>query len=234
MTKHLIVNADDFGASYGVNRGIIDCHIKGIVTSASLMVTGSAVTEAVSMSRDNPSLSVGLHWDICGEDEREFDTGNLAAVREEIEKQLETFVNLMDKMPTHLDSHRHAHRENHLMPIFSEILTPLGIPIRFNGRVRYVGGFYAQWEWKVTNLKYVGVHFLQQLLREEVKDGWTEISCHPGYVTSDYHAVYLHEREEEIKTLTNPQLKQIIKDLGITLVSYADYNSLHKSSTGSS
>ena len=228
MTKYLIVNADDFGASCGVNRGIIDCHTNGIVTSTSLMVTGRAVKEAVTMSRDNPNLSVGLHWDICGEDEREFDTGNLFSVREEIQRQVEIFFNLMEKMPTHLDSHRHTHREDHLMPIFSEMLTPLGIPIRFNGRIRYVGGFYAQWEWNVTNLKYVGVQFLQQLLREEVKEGWTEISCHPGYVTNDYQAVYLHEREEEIKTLTDTRLKHIIKDLGIRLVSYEDYNALDK------
>jgi predicted glycoside hydrolase/deacetylase ChbG (UPF0249 family) len=74
----------------------------------------------------------------------------------------------------------------------------------------------------------VSTQFLEQLLKEEVTEEWTELSCHPGYVTSDYHAVYLHEREEEIKTLTDPQLKQIIKNLGIRLVSYADYNALHK------
>lgn len=228
MTKYLIVNADDFGASYGVNQGIIDCHKQGIVTSASLMVTGRAAKQAVSMSRDNPNLSVGLHWDICGEDEREFDTGNLSAVREEIQRQLELFFNLMGQMPTHLDSHRHTHREDHLMPIFIEMLGPLGIPIRFNGRVHYVGGFYAQWEWKVTNLKYVSVLFLEQLLTEEVREGWTEISCHPGYVTDDYHAVYHHEREEEVKTLTNPKLRRIIEDLGIILANYADYKALDR------
>ena len=73
MTKYLIINADDFGASRGLNRGILECHTCGVVTSASLMVTGRAVREAVSMSRDHPILAVGLHWDVCGEDERDFD-----------------------------------------------------------------------------------------------------------------------------------------------------------------
>ena len=66
-----------------IDRGIFEAHDGGIVTSTSLMVTGRAVEEAVAMSRDNPALAIGLHWDVWGEDEREFDVGNLAAVRTE-------------------------------------------------------------------------------------------------------------------------------------------------------
>ena len=91
MEKNLIVNADDFGASTGVNRGILECHTRGVVTSASLMVTGRAVREAVSMSRDYPELAIGLHWDVWGEDEREFDIDDLHAVRDEFHRQLDEF-----------------------------------------------------------------------------------------------------------------------------------------------
>jgi predicted glycoside hydrolase/deacetylase ChbG (UPF0249 family) len=55
VTKFLIFNADDFGASTGVNRGILECHTRGVVSSTSLMVTGRAVREAVSISRDHPA-----------------------------------------------------------------------------------------------------------------------------------------------------------------------------------
>src|SRR5947208_16535541 len=88
----LIVNADDFGASAGVNRGIVDCHTRGVLTSASLMVTGRAAREAAAMSRDHPALGVGLHWDVWGEDEREFDLGDPRAVRDEFRRQVEEFV----------------------------------------------------------------------------------------------------------------------------------------------
>ncbi len=216
MDKYLIVNADDFGASTGVNRGILDCHTRGVVTSTSLMVTGRAVDEAVAMSRDHPALAIGLHWDVWGEDEREFDTGNIPAVRDEFRRQLDEFQRLLGRLPTHVDSHRHAHREPRLMPVFRELVAPLG-------RVRFVGGFYAQWEWQVTELRYVGVPFLQGMLRDEVPPGWTEFSCHPGYRSPDYTAVYLAEREEEVRTLTDPRIRQAIADLGIRLVSYADY-----------
>ena len=223
MDRHLIVNADDFGASEGVNRGILDCHTGGIVTSTSLMVTGRAVTEAVAMSRDHPELAIGLHWDVWGEDEREFDTTDVAAVRDEFARQLDEFHRLMGRTPTHVDSHRHAHREEQLMPVFEELVAPLGVPLRGGDAVRFVGGFYAQWEWKVTNLDYVSVPFLQRMIREEVPPGWTEFSCHPGYVSPDYSAVYLAEREAEVRTLTDPRVRDTIAEEGIALVSYADY-----------
>ncbi len=75
----------------------------------------------------------------------------------------------------------------------------------------------------MTNLEYVSVPFLQRLLRDEVGEGWTEFSCHPGYASSDYRAVYLREREEEVRTLTDPRVGQAIEALGIRLVSYADF-----------
>ena len=59
--KRLIVNADDFGMTHGINRGIIEAHGKGIVTAASIMVTGWAFEEAVQLARENPILDVGLH-----------------------------------------------------------------------------------------------------------------------------------------------------------------------------
>jgi predicted glycoside hydrolase/deacetylase ChbG (UPF0249 family) len=222
--KFLIVNADDFGASAGVNRGILDCHARGIVTSTSLMVTGRAVDEAVAMSGDHPALSVGLHWDVCGEDEREFDLGDAQKIRDEFRRQLEAFYALLGRLPTHVDSHRHAHREPHVFPLFRELVAPLGVPLRGDGQVRFVGGFYAQWEWQVTNLDYVSVPFLQRMLRQEVPVGWTEFSCHPGYRSPDYTAVYLEERESEVQTLTNPSLRQTIQELNIRLVSYAAYS----------
>jgi hopanoid biosynthesis associated protein HpnK len=59
--KQLIVNADDLGLTPGVNRGILRAFKDGIVTSASLLVTGSAFGEAVALARQNPELDVGLH-----------------------------------------------------------------------------------------------------------------------------------------------------------------------------
>ena len=189
-----------------------------------MMVTGHAVDEAVELSRNNPDLSIGLHWDVWGEDEREFDIHNIPAVRDEFHRQVDEFLRLFGRMPTHIDSHRHAHREDHIMPVFQELVAPLGLPLRGDGQVRFVGGFYAQWEWKVTNLEHISVDFLSQMLREEAREGWTEFSCHPGYLSTAESAwVYGKEREEEIRTLTNAALGDLIEELGINLTSYAKF-----------
>ena len=223
MERNLIVNADDFGASTGINRGIVECHTRGVLTSTSLMVTGRAVAEAVELSRQHPNLAIGLHFDVWGEDEREFDLGNHDAVREEFRRQTGEFERLMGRRPTHVDSHRHAHRQEGMLPIFQELVAPLGVPLRDDGRVQFVGGFYAQWEWMVTELEYVSVPFLLKILAEEVGAGWTEVSCHPGYRSPDFQSVYLVEREAEIGTLTDPRVREFIAQSDIRLRSYAEY-----------
>ena len=57
----LIVNADDFGLTPGVNRGIFDSHMSGIVTSATLMATGTAFDDAVQKAESAHRLSIGCH-----------------------------------------------------------------------------------------------------------------------------------------------------------------------------
>ena len=59
--KKLIINADDFGISNAVNRAVLKGWTDGILTSASLMVTGEAFAEAAEIARQNPALQVGLH-----------------------------------------------------------------------------------------------------------------------------------------------------------------------------
>ena len=226
-TKHLIVNADDFGASHGVNRGIIECHRYGVLTSTSLMVTGTAAEEAVGLSAQNPELSIGLHWDVIGEDDRDFDLSDHAAVREEFDAQLERFHELTGRGPTHVDSHRHTHLDDDVREFFAQLVAPLGVPLRCDGRVTFIGGFYAQWEWGVTELEHVSVQALQRILHEEVGAGWTEVSCHPGYMSDpEYSSSYNIEREAEVRTLTDPAIAAAIEEVGIRLESYATYKEI--------
>lgn len=223
MTRHVIFNADDFGLSKGINRGIVVAHTDGVVTSASLMVTAHAAEQAVAMSREHPELSLGLHWDVWGEEGRAFPLDDPRAVRDEFRRQLDAFERLVGALPTHVDSHRHAHREESALPVIRELVAPLGIPLRGDDGVACVGGFYAQWEWKVTNLSYVSVDFLCGLLRDEVLAGWTELSCHPGYVSCDYAGFYASEREAELRTLTDPRVREALAELDLELASYDDY-----------
>src|SRR5260221_11481016 len=109
--KYIVVNADDLGLSDGVNRGIIEAHENGIVTSASLMVDGAAVEAAIAEGRAPPRLSLGLHIDLG---EWKFQDGGWLplyervrfddplSVREEIDRQFGEFRRIAGRMPTHL------------------------------------------------------------------------------------------------------------------------------------
>jgi hopanoid biosynthesis associated protein HpnK len=59
--RRLIVNADDFGFTSGVNRAIVEAHSRGIVTSSTLMANGPAFTQAVELAKRNPQLGIGCH-----------------------------------------------------------------------------------------------------------------------------------------------------------------------------
>ena len=62
--KNLIVNADDLGWTEGVNRGIVDAHRKGLVTSSSLLANGHAFASALAAAQTNPQLGVGVHLNL--------------------------------------------------------------------------------------------------------------------------------------------------------------------------
>jgi hopanoid biosynthesis associated protein HpnK len=57
----VIFTADDFGHSHAINTAVIQAHREGVLTGASLMVTGEAAEEAIALARENPTLAVGLH-----------------------------------------------------------------------------------------------------------------------------------------------------------------------------
>jgi predicted glycoside hydrolase/deacetylase ChbG (UPF0249 family) len=61
MPARLILNADDFGLTPGVNRAIGELHSAGVLTSATLMANGAAFEDAVTIARTHPTLGIGCH-----------------------------------------------------------------------------------------------------------------------------------------------------------------------------
>src|SRR2546426_2855721 len=227
VMRYLIVNADDFGHSEGINRGIIEAHKNGIVTSASLMVNTRLAEAAVALSRQHQELSLGLHVNFTGEGERIVDLKDLQAVRTELERQFQGFVDLTGRLPTHIDSHHHVHREFNIGHFFIELSRRNGLPLRGYSQVVYVGRFYGQSEYGEPDERYISVDFLIHLL-EATTPGFTEISCHPGYVTDGFTSVYHHEREIELRSLTDPRVRAAIEEYGIKPITYQEYLELSR------
>jgi chitin disaccharide deacetylase len=121
--KRLVVNADDFGYTRDVNRGIVEAHTRGILTATTLMANGAAFEHAVELARENPALDVGCHLVLIGgrsllgnrdplprgvpelltrlatRSIRPYDE-----LRAQIEKILAAGIT-----PFHLDTHKHTH-----------------------------------------------------------------------------------------------------------------------------
>ena len=123
--KQLIVNADDFGFTRDVNKGIIQAHRQGILTATTLMATGAAFDDAVQLTRENPSLDVGCHLVLVGSPGLPATVGQLIqalalgriAVREELARQVRRILDAGIR-PTHLDTHKHTHL---LPPVLNEV-----------------------------------------------------------------------------------------------------------------
>ncbi len=152
--RYLIVNADDFGLSPGVNRGIIKAHEQGIVTSSSLMVRWPAAAAAAAYGREHPGFSIGLHVDLGEWVYRNEDweclyevvpLADRADVAHETDRQLAAFRRLLGRNPSHIDSHQHVHRQEPVQAILVELARQLDVPLRhFSPAVRYCGTFYGQ------------------------------------------------------------------------------------------
>jgi chitin disaccharide deacetylase len=227
-TRRLIVNADDFGASPGVNRGIFEAHEHGIVTSASLMVRGPAAAEAARFAYDRPELAVGLHVELRQWRARRLPWARPRSERElqtvtarDVFDQLEAFRRLVGCDPTHLDSHHHRHRIASLRPVFLEVAQDLGIPLRhFSPTVRFCGEFYGHDGRGRPQPEAVTVDALIRLF-ERLGDGTTELGTHPGY-PEGLKTHYREERAQEIRALRDDRVRPALERLNITLISFRD------------
>ncbi len=151
--KLLIVNADDFGLTEGVNQGILDVHRRGLVTSTSLLANGAAFHSAVVLARNTPALGVGIHLNLTdgqpiappseipsllnaahtfasttAQLARHLLVGTvqLAHIEREFRAQIE-HVLAAGVMPTHLDGHQHVQAWPSIFAITVKLALEYGI-----------------------------------------------------------------------------------------------------------
>jgi hopanoid biosynthesis associated protein HpnK len=151
--KQLIVNADDFGLTRGVNQGIIRAHREGILTSATLMATAREFDHAVALALANPELGVGCHLVLVGgravapaeavssladRDGKLPSSLALFAARvsvgrvrpSEIERELRAQIEKIRGAgiePSHVDTHKHTHVHPVVMEAVGRVVREYGI-----------------------------------------------------------------------------------------------------------
>ena len=137
--RRLIINADDFGLTSGVNRAISEANRSGVLTSATIMANARAFNEAADLAKAQPSLKTGCHVVLIDGDPVSAGLTSLtngstrfrsslkefavAAVRrrisaDEIQRETEAQIRKIqsrDITVTHLDSHKHTHMFPHVL-----------------------------------------------------------------------------------------------------------------------
>jgi predicted glycoside hydrolase/deacetylase ChbG (UPF0249 family) len=202
--RFLIVNADDLGLSAAVNEGIFAAHERGIITSASLMVDRPAAEAAAEVLAEHPDLAVGLHLE-----------------PDDCRGQLERIRKLVGRDPTHVDSHKYVHEAEPVRAVAEAMAAELGVPLR-NRQIRYEGSFYGRTAEGDPRPETISPGHLIRLI-ETLPPGWTEIGCHPAagpVPASSYDA----ERQIELQTLCDPQVKILLNVSDVRLCSFAQVN----------
>lgn len=235
LGRYLIVNADDLGLSDDVNRGVIEAHRRGIVTSASLMVRAPAALRAATLIRANPLLGVGLHVDMgewvlrAGEWMARYEyvsEGDAAATDFELRAQVALFEQLTGARPDHLDSHQHVHLSRpELSSAIAQVARELGIGVRsLHPSVTY-RSLYGQDGGGRSLPEAISVEAYVEAING-LSPGTTELGCHPGYV-EDLDSDYRDERAIELDTLCDPALRAAISERGVRLIKWSDVEALH-------
>ena len=247
--KRLIVNADDYGRTPGVNAGILEAHAAGLVTSATVMVlepsAARGIREAAERGRD---LSLGVHFTLTGGGPPAAAARRVPTlapggrfprtaeelprripgdeVRAELEAQIEIFHLLARRPPSHLDSHHHAARHPGVAPVFAAVARERSLAVRAandeDRRALREAGVR-------TPDRFFGGFYgpdasfatLEGILAS-LDDGVSELMCHPARVDDALRrgSRYAEERDLEREILCDAKLPALVRSLGIELVGF--------------
>ena len=238
----LIVNADDFGISKGANYGVVEAYKNGIVRSTTIMAGMPAFDHAIGLLKECQGLGCGVHLTLSAYkpvlsthktivDENGFfykrvtdevieGSFDLEEIYNEFSAQIKKVINSGVEI-THLDSHHHVHTLKSLKPVIERLVNEYNLPIRgglsyelnYDKIISYSGSFYD----KTVSLE--GFKKLE-IDKHEVLD----IMTHPAYLDSFImeNSSYNMKRIDELKILTSNELKDYVKESGITLCNYRD------------
>jgi len=251
VARRLIVNADDFGRSIGIDRGTVRAHREGIVTSATLMANVPGAERAAKAARATPSLDVGVHLVLTYarplSDPRTISTlvredGSFPGPRELVAREIDRDEalreyraqyararDLIGREPTHVDTHHWVHDHPALSWAVRELARETGAAARTHDP-RQRDDYRAQGvrtpDHFVRAFQHPGHIDVASLLAiiEALPDGVTELMCHPGEADPELVATsaYARERPIELATLTDKRVRAALERERIALTTFAE------------
>ena len=248
--RTLIVNADDFGLTRGVSRGILEAGAKGIVTSTTVLVNRPIDPEQMA-ELEASGLGVGLHLNLTlgapisdpgrvpslvdGEGRFIRDARQAAAraskaeARIELGNQIDAFRALMGRFPTHLDTHHHVGRHEPILDLVLDFAKAIDVPVR--SQDDHVRAAARRLKLRTPDHfmgesgpePYWSAERVLERLRA-LPGGVTEFMTHPGYFDDDLaYSRYGKQRETELAGLTDPRAREVIARAGIRLAHFGSF-----------
>ncbi|CAM3628739.1 carbohydrate deacetylase [Erysipelothrix urinaevulpis] len=243
----VIINADDFGYSRGINYAIVDSHQLGILTSTTIMAGMPGFEHAVELSKSNPNLGIGVHLTLtCGypllkdhktiidssgrfknlaffTQENDYD---LEEVYREWEAQIEKVI-AAGINPSHLDSHHHTHSFPKQQAIVVKLARKYNLPVRNNlslpSDIVKVNRFEPLFDTVAIESEEALKVYLANVKNDIEHWGTVEIMVHPGYLDSDvYQGSSLTENRSYVADflMNSTFAKTLKKSKVIKLISY--------------
>ena len=229
----LIINGDDLGYTMANTLGIIEACKNGILRSTTALANSDYLEQARDLTRGLDDLGIGVHLTLTlgrpltenltlHDEKGEFWPGrktiwtrdpDYGEIYREWKAQIERFIRVFGKRPTHLDSHHSVHDATpEALAVSRRLAQEYGLPLRRYGNYKFVAGF-----WGPTATREQLIELLKEHLNEDI-----EIMCHPGYCDLELfrRSSYALERVRELDVLCSEELKQFVIDNQVELVHY--------------
>jgi len=260
--KRLIINSDDYGRTPEISRGIREAHSRGVVTSTTCMMNiPTTASDIAVLLSETPKLGMGVHLvltmgkpitevsSMTDENGNFFKLNqflkrvsnlNIEEVESEWRAQIEAFIKVAGRKPTHLDSHHHSsYFSPDLFRVMLELAKEYDCAIRFpftNNISSELQETYKQVpeltkEFTPRHPDNFIVDFYDEDATQEMllnlinnlTDGTSEIMSHPGYVGDAFanESVYSYQRERELNILTDPAINDAIQANEIESITFA-------------
>lgn len=250
----LIINADDFGYSPGINRGILFGFRRGAITSTSLMINQPFTAEALQMIKAYPDLQSGLHINLTrGRPVSDIrDVGSLidekgyfkkaeyfygdSILADEVEKEILAQIKCFIEAglePTHLDAHQHVHRHFVVMQAMIKVANIYNIPVRNidqKTRSLLIKEKISTPDYFIADFFNKGATLknLQKILSslvEKYPRGVVEIMTHPAFNDGNpQKSSYYAKRSEELQILCSKEMREMLRELRIEPAGYSILN----------
>jgi predicted glycoside hydrolase/deacetylase ChbG (UPF0249 family) len=232
----VLFNADDFGLTAGVTRGIVESCERGVVGSTTAMVCrghdallrewaprlAGRIGLHLQLSDGAPSLppeEIPSLVDAAGRFPRKLDRPE-RLVRAQVAREWRGQVAKLRSLgiePTHLDSHHHVHQHETVLAVYAELALELGLPVRSGSArtVRYLrrAGVRSPvvCDTSMASGEVSVARLLRSLraLRRRRNSELIEVMCHPGYVCAELLHVSTagHQRFAELTMLCSDELR---------------------------